>query len=198
MNITNTMCRLSKLSQWEIDSLRDAMGIGCFDFFSEESFIGFTKGGCAGTWLKSANAEIISYTQMMQLLGKTMQFTKSDLIKLSQSETVFVKQRNGNFKVVLGKAICGNDYSFGLIDNYNRDMTITCNETHLDIVAVYITNRSVSLNLYLKGTCLTLIWERTEQTEAQKEMEVLQAQAKALQEDTQAIQEQITKLQSKL
>jgi hypothetical protein len=123
--------------------------------------------------------------------GKTVEFTKSDLIKLSQSETVFVKQRNGNFKVVLGKTICGNDYSFGLIDNYNRDMTITCNETHLDIVAVYKTNRSVSLNLYLKGDCLTLIWERTEQTPAQKEMEVLQQQAKAL-------QEQITKLQGKL
>ena len=118
--------------------------------------------------------------------GKTMQFTKSDL-----KTGMFVKQRNGNFKVVLGEAICGNDYSFGLIDNYNRDMTITCNETHLDIVAVYKTNRSVSLNLYLKGTCLTLIWERTEQTEAQKEMEVLQAQAKAL-------QEQITKLQGAL
>jgi hypothetical protein len=130
--------------------------------------------------------------------GKTMQFTKSDLIKLAQSNTVVVMQRNGNFKVVLGEAICGNDYSFGLIANYNRDMTITCNETHLDIVAVYKTNRSVSLNLYLEGTCLTLIWERTEQTEAQKKMELLQARAKALQEDTQAIQEQITKLQSKL
>jgi hypothetical protein len=191
MSITNTMCKLSELSQWEIDSLVDNMPSGQFDFRYREPYIGVTPGGSWGSWAGNHSPAIVTYTEMMQLLGKTMQFTKSDLIKLSQSETVFVKQRNGNFKVVLGKAICGNDYSFGLIDNYNRDMTITCNETHLDIVAVYITNRSVSLNLYLKGTCLTLIWERTEQTPAQKEMEVLQAQAKAL-------QEQITKLQGTL
>jgi hypothetical protein len=200
MNIKNTMCRLSELSQWEINSLVDAMPPSVYleRGWYKERTLGFDKKGNSGFWNELLDSTIVTYTEMMQLLGKTMQFTKSDLIKLSQSETVFVKQRNGNFKVVLGKAICGNDYSFGLIDNYNRDMTITCNETHLDIVAVYITNRSVSLNLYLKGTCLTLIWERTEQTEAQKEMEVLQAQAKALQEDTQAIQEQITKLQGTL
>ena len=47
------------------------------------------------------------------------------------------------------------------------------------------------MGAYLKGEDLTLVWERTEQTEAQKEMEVLQKQATAL-------QEQITKLQGKL
>jgi hypothetical protein len=194
MNITNTMCRLSYLTQEQIDSLVDAMpDDGFSNIVSSESFIGYSPSGNAGLWNEFNNSatKIVTYTEMMQLLGKTMEFTKSDLIKLSQSETVFVKQRNGNFKVVLGKTICGNDYSFGLIDNYNRDMTITCNETHLDIVAVYKTNRSVSLNLYLKGDCLTLIWERTEQTPAQKEMEELQAQITKLQEQAKVLQSKL-------
>jgi hypothetical protein len=191
MNITNTMCRLSELTQEQIDSLLKNMpATSLYAFSFGESAIGASHLGVWGTWPES-KSKIVTYTEMMQLLGKTMEFTKSDLIKLSQSETVFVKQRNGNFKVVLGKTICGNDYSFGLIDNYNRDMTITCNETHLDIVAVYKTNRSVSLNLYLKGDCLTLIWERTEQTPAQKEMEELQAQITKLQEQAKVLQSKL-------
>ena len=58
-------------------------------------------------------------------------------------------------------------------------------------MAVYERIKGGCLSDYLKGEQLHLIWERTEQTEAQKEMEVLQEQAKAL-------QEQITKLQGKL
>jgi hypothetical protein len=54
-------------------------------------------------------------------------------------------------------------------------------------MSVYVITEKRSIDSYLKGESLTLIWERTEQTEAQKGMEVLQAQAKAL-------QEQITKL----
>jgi hypothetical protein len=192
MNIKSTKCILRELSKKQIDTLIQAMPEdGLFDFGQGEGLIGFSSSGRSGTWKVDGRETIVTYTEMMQLLGKTMEFTKSDLIKLSQSETVFVKQRNGNFKVVLGKAICGNDYSFGLIDNYNRDMTITCNETHLDIVAVYITNRSVSLNLYLKGDCLTLIWERTEQTPAQKEMEELQAQITKLQEQAKVLQSKL-------
>jgi hypothetical protein len=190
MNIKNTMCKLSELSQWEIDSLRDAMGIGCFDFFSEESFIGFTKGGCAGTWSGSAIPEIISYTEMMQLLGKTMRFTKSDL-----KTGMFVKQRDGMFMLVLEKAAVGSTCFTNLADVKEN---LLSGYAHLDIVAVYEAGYGGVVNDYMRGEDLTLIWERTEQTEAQKEMEVLQAQAKALQEQAQAIQEQITKLQGTL
>jgi hypothetical protein len=58
-------------------------------------------------------------------------------------------------------------------------------------MSVYVITEKRSIDSYLKGESLSPIWERTEQTEAQKEMEVLQEQAKAL-------QEQITKLQGTL
>jgi hypothetical protein len=193
MNITNTMCRLSELSQWEIDSLVDNMPISdYFSFYSEELFIGFWSDGRVGTWPADAAQKIVTYTEMMQLLGKTMQFTKSDL-----KTGMFVKHRGGAYNVVLGNNLNGHDY-FGYISGYSDDMTVTNYVSEWDIVAVYNVTRNASLNNYLKGDCLTLIWERTEQTPSQKEMEVLQAQAKALQEQAQAIQEQITKLQGTL
>jgi hypothetical protein len=58
-------------------------------------------------------------------------------------------------------------------------------------MSVYVITEKRSIDSYLRGESLSPIWERTEQTEAQKEMEVLQEQAKAL-------QEQITKLQGTL
>jgi hypothetical protein len=116
--------------------------------------------------------------------GKTMQFTKSDL----KTGVHFIYNRSGEYKIVLDTMLCG--------DSYTSLSQITEKLSHkshreLDIMAVYVITEKRSLNSYLKGESLTPIWERTEQTEAQKEMEVLQQQAKAL-------QEQITKLQSKL
>jgi hypothetical protein len=116
--------------------------------------------------------------------GKTMQFTKSDL----KTGVHFIYNRSGEYKIVLDTMLCG--------DSYTDLSEITEKLSHksyreLDIMAVYVITEKRSLNKYLKGESLTPIWERTEQTEAQKEMEVLQQQAKAL-------QEQITKLQSKL
>jgi hypothetical protein len=117
--------------------------------------------------------------------GKTMQFTKSDL-----KTGMVVKQRNGNFKLVLGYQLCG-DNSYGELSFYTTCLENGCGGSELDIIAVYECESGNCLSEYLAGNALALIWERTEQTEAQKEMEVLQEQAKAL-------QEQITKLQSKL
>jgi hypothetical protein len=116
--------------------------------------------------------------------GKTMQFTKSDL----KTGVHFIYNRSGEYKIVLDTMLCG--------DSYTVLSQITEKLRHkayreLDIMAVYVIAEKRSLNSYLKGESLTPIWERTEQTEAQKEMEVLQQQAKAL-------QEQITKLQGKL
>jgi hypothetical protein len=189
MNITNTMCRLSELSQWEIDSLVSAMPSSPFlsTLRRREGFIkiGFS-GTDAGFWNGRMGFDtIVTYTQMMQLLGKTMQFTKSDL-----KTGMFVKYRGGQYRIVIGDCLSGNgcatlpQYSEGL--KY-KVPTIRA----LDIMAVYKAAKATHINEYLKGHCLTLIWERTEQTEAKKEMEVLQAQAKAL-------QEQITKLQGTL
>jgi hypothetical protein len=117
--------------------------------------------------------------------GKTMQFTKSDL-----KTGMFVKYRNGEYRMVLGNIITGdgwmslNDLSSNLLENING-------RNRLDVMSVYTAKHNATIASYLKGQDLTLIWERTEQTPAQKEMEVLQQQAKAL-------QEQITKLQGKL
>jgi hypothetical protein len=115
--------------------------------------------------------------------GKTVQFTKSDL-----KTGMFVKQRNGMFLLVLEKAAVGNTWFTNLSDLKEN---LLADYKHLDIVAVYEAAYGGIVKGYMRGESLTPIWERTEQTEAQKEMEVLQEQAKAL-------QEQITKLQSKL
>jgi hypothetical protein len=186
MNITNTMCRLSDLSQWEIDSLRDAMPkTHHFTRRKSCSKLGFTWESKAGFWNGDDYTQIVTYAEMMQLLGKTMKFTKSDL-----KTGMFVKYRGGQYRIVIGECLSGNgcatlpQYSEGL--KY-KVPTIRA----LDIMAVYKAAKATHINEYLKGHCLTLIWERTEQTEAQKEMEVLQTQAKAL-------QEQITKLQGAL
>ena len=115
--------------------------------------------------------------------GKTMQFTKSDL-----KTGMFVKQRDGMFLLVLEKAAVGNT-CFTCLSDLKENLL--ADYKHLDIVAVYEAAYGGIVKGYMRGQHLTPIWERTEQTEAQKEMEVLQEQAKAL-------QEQITKLQGKL
>jgi hypothetical protein len=123
--------------------------------------------------------------------GKTMQFTKSDL----KTGVHFIRNRSDEYKIVLDTMLCGNSYT--PLKQITETLRHNCYR-ELDIMSVYVITEKRSIDSYLKGESLSPIWERTEQTEAQKEMEVLQAQAKALQEDTQAIQEQITKLQGTL
>jgi hypothetical protein len=73
-NIKNTMCMLSDLTKEQIDSLVEAMPTSrAFEFLEEENFIGFDCRGVAGTWAGMRNANIKTYTEMMQLLkGKDM------------------------------------------------------------------------------------------------------------------------------
>ena len=188
-NIRNTMCRLSDLTNEQICSLVEGMpDSDCFDFEFNEAHIGITRKGNWGTWAVCGDPSIVTYTEMMQLLGKKhmKEFTKSDL-----KTGMFVKQRGGEFKLVLDDVISGGN-SWGALSNYDDDMLKKSRVfAGLDIVAVYERIIGGCLSDYLGGQRLKIIWERTEQTEAQKEMEVLQEQAKAL-------QEQITKLQGKL
>jgi hypothetical protein len=130
------------------------------------------------------NPTIISYTEMMQLLGKTMQFTKSDL-----KTGMFVKNRNGNYKIVIGDTLSGieacttfSNFNDGLISNLSKGY---------DIVVVYKALDSRFLSAYLNGESLKLIWERTEQTPVQKEMEELQAQITKLQEQAKVLQSKL-------
>jgi hypothetical protein len=72
-NITNTMCRLSDLTQEEYERLREEMPYGQFDFGDNEPYIGVTKSGVWGTWAGVHKPTIILYSNMMQLLkGKDM------------------------------------------------------------------------------------------------------------------------------
>jgi hypothetical protein len=71
-NIKNTMCRISDLTQEQIDSLRETMPMGYFDFYRSENGIGVSPKGNWGTWDMLDNPTIVTYTEMMQLLGKDM------------------------------------------------------------------------------------------------------------------------------
>jgi hypothetical protein len=131
------------------------------------------------------NPKIISYAEMMQLLGKTMEFTKSDL-----KTGMFVKQRNGDFKIVLDNATFSYDY-FLELSSYGEKLTNRNNQKEFDIMSVYKTSSNVSLSYYLKGQDLNLIWERTEQTPAQKEMEDVLSQISKLQEQAKVLQSKL-------
>tara|TARA_R110000764_G_scaffold230443_1_gene321687 strand:+ start:271 stop:972 length:702 start_codon:yes stop_codon:yes gene_type:complete len=73
-NIRNTMCRLSDLTNEQIDSLVEEMPYDLFfDFNRGEPCIGVTKRGRWGTWVSEDSPLIVTYTEMMQLLkGKNM------------------------------------------------------------------------------------------------------------------------------
>jgi phage tail protein X len=116
--------------------------------------------------------------------GKTMQFTKSDL-----KTGMFVKHRDGDYAILLEDTATGRKHYTEL--HCITEALLSSIERGNDITHVYVKAEPRSMNSHLKGLGLRCIWERTEQTEAQKEMKVLQEQAKAL-------QEQITKLQGKL
>ena len=115
------------------------------------------------------------------------EFTKSDLIKLAQTETVFVKQRNGRRKIVLGDNLCGDKRRWTSLSNFGEGLT-NHGEKEFDITEVYTTSEGSSLPSYLAGHFLTPIWERTEQTEAQKEMASLQVKMSEMQDQVNALQ----------
>jgi hypothetical protein len=115
--------------------------------------------------------------------GKTMkEFTKSDL-----KTGMFVKYRSGDYRVVIGHVLSGTGCA--TLPQYSEDLKYRGDiYPQLDIVAVYKATRGTNIDEYLKGHCLAPIWERTEQTPAQKEMEVLQAKMDELQEQMKVVQ----------
>jgi hypothetical protein len=193
MNITNTMCRLSKLSQEQINSIKSiAPDDGFLDFYVEEINIGFSEKGNFGTWESHNDLTIVTYTEMMQLLGKTMEFTKLDL-----KTGMFVKYRGGSYRIVIGDCLSGNGCA--ALSQYSEDLKYAgCAYAALDIMAVYKAAKGTNLGEYLSGHCLTLIWERTEQTQAQKEMEELLLNIEKGEKAMSVMKEQAKVLQSKL
>jgi hypothetical protein len=182
MNIKNTMCRLVDLTKVQIDNLVDAMPNSWFFDFAGDEFIGVTPAKSWGTWdARDYKPTIVTYTEMMKLLGKTMQFTKSDL-----KTGMFVRNRGGDYKLVIGEVLSGLD-ACTTLGNFN-DSLISNNCEGYDIVAVYEVKGTAYLRTYLNGSYLEVIWERIEQTPAQKEMEVLQAKMDELQEQMKVVQ----------
>jgi hypothetical protein len=195
MNIKNTMCRLSELTQEQRDSLVKAMPKSDLcDFSTGVPLIGVTRCGTWGTWSGFERPTIVSYTEMMQLLGKTMKvFTKSDL----KAGVHFVKDRDGVFYAVCRNTFCGLNRFVRL--SYFKDELVNIKENpELDIMEVYETDGDRSMTSYLKGLGLRRIWERKEQTEAQKEMEALQTQIDKGAAYMAELHEQAKRLQAKL
>ena len=70
MNIKNKYCLLSELTQDQIDKLEELMPESeDFDFTRAETLIGFTCDGLAGTFKEDNFDEIITYKEMLSLLG---------------------------------------------------------------------------------------------------------------------------------
>ena len=186
MDIKSTMCRISDLLPSEVYSICCAMPNGSdFDFHGEELFIGFSQHGFPGTWIGGLNPTIVTYTEMMQLLtGKSMGFTKADLIKLAETETVFVKRRGGIYRVYIGGIFTGEGWIHS--DSYDDGLKHE-SRSSADIMSVYTASRHGPVIEQLKGIGLTKVWERTELTPAQQEMAVLQAKMDELQEQIKVV-----------
>jgi hypothetical protein len=70
MNIRNKYCRLSELTQAQIDKLEGLMPDSGFWYKTPaDILIGFTHDGIAGLWDRSPIDEIITYKEMLSLLG---------------------------------------------------------------------------------------------------------------------------------
>jgi hypothetical protein len=197
MDIKSTMCRISDLTPDQVDSLRAAMpDSDAFDFGRNEFFIGVTAIGTSGTWVDAGESTIVSYDEMMQLLtGKDMGFTKQDLIKLAETESVFVRYRKGDYRIYLDGIFNGENWVS--IDDFNEDLNCS-NNSRLDVMSVYTCNPRQALLGQLEGIGLTQVWERTELTPAQQEMEVLQAKMDKFQAKMDELQEQMKVAKAKL
>jgi hypothetical protein len=70
MNIKNKYCLLGELTQTQIDKLVGLVPCAdYFDFNKSEVLIGFSPNGNAGTWRRGLTDEIITYKEMLSLLG---------------------------------------------------------------------------------------------------------------------------------
>jgi hypothetical protein len=134
-----------------------------------------------------------SYDLILIKKGKTMkEFTKSYL-----KTGMFVKYRGGHYRVVIGDFLSGKGCAS--LSQYSDNLKYV-GDTYkaLDIMAVYKASGGTNMDEYLSGQRLTLIWERTEQTPAQKEMEVLQVKMNESQAKMNELQAQMKVVQAKL
>jgi hypothetical protein len=133
-----------------------------------------------------------SYDLILIKKGKTMKFTKSDL-----KTGMFVKHRAGDYKIVTEQGV-SNVSCHVHYDAFSENLLRLGGSPESDIMSVYKTSKSRCLAAHLDGVDLFLIWERTEQTPAQKEMEALQAQIDKGAAYMSELHEQAKRLQAKL
>jgi hypothetical protein len=116
-NIKNTMCRLSDLTQEQIDSLLYIMPYGRFDFSAGEPYIGVTESGGWGTWAGATKPTIILYSNMMQLLkGKDMnKQTAQEQIAVMQIEMDKLKAIIDKPEVKTGRVMHSDELRNGVI-----------------------------------------------------------------------------------
>ena len=120
------------------------------------------------------------------------EFTKSDL-----KNGMFVQYRNGDFRMVMDEWLIGDGYSE--LGVFNDDLkTSYGSESRMDILSIYVIETPHSMSALLRGQGLKKIWERNEQTPAQKEIAELKAQITLLQAQMTKLQDQAKALQSKL
>jgi hypothetical protein len=130
--IKNTMCRLADLTQEQIDSLVDAMPEGgCFDFLKVEGFIGFESIGVAGTWRNGNTSTIVTYIEMMQLIGATDMNKKTAQEQLSamQVEMDKLKAIIDTPEVKAGRVMDVND-----LDNFFYVTNERCQPTRIGVM----------------------------------------------------------------
>jgi hypothetical protein len=109
-NIKNTMCVISNLTTEQIDILREEMPSGQFDFRHDEPYIGVTTSGNWGTWVGFDYPAIVTYTEMMQLLGKDMnKQTAQEQIAVMQIEMDKLKAIIDKPEAKTGRVLCMDD-----------------------------------------------------------------------------------------
>jgi hypothetical protein len=110
-NIKNTMCRLSDLTQEQIDSLVDAMPDDGFTGSpTAGGLIGCNLNNKWGTFAGMHNPTIITYAEMMQLLGKDMnKQTAQEQMAVMQIEMDKLKAIINKPEVKTGRVLVGGD-----------------------------------------------------------------------------------------
>jgi hypothetical protein len=126
-NIKNTMCRLADLTQEQIDSLVDNMPIDNLTSFNKaEKFIGFNTNSYWGTFCGGFLPKIVTYTEMMNLIGKDMnKQTALEQMAVIQIEMDKLKAIIDRPEVKTGRVLSGGDLRLGSTYWYTYGRTNT-------------------------------------------------------------------------
>jgi hypothetical protein len=127
-DIKNTMCRLGALTREQIYNLQKEMPYGAFDFMSDEPCIGVTSGGTWGTWAGAESPTIVTYAEMMKLLGKDMnKQTAQEQMAVMQIEMDKLKAIIDKPEAKTGRVLSADDLTYGT--QYFYTIRVVCANT---------------------------------------------------------------------